>query len=74
MVYGAITAFALQNEGIDAALRAVLQSETFRRAKRLRQLLQYLVSETLAGRGERLKQFNIAVHCCPVKSRTNSTG
>lgn len=27
----------------------------------MRQLLQYLVSETLAGRGERLKQFNIAV-------------
>lgn len=42
-------------------MHAVMHSETFRRAKRLRQLLQYVVSETLAGRGERLKQFNIAV-------------
>lgn len=49
-----------QEELITATLYAVLHSEAFRRAKRLRQLLQYLVSETLAGRGERLKQFNIA--------------
>lgn len=61
MVSGLIAAFELQKGAINAALHAVLQSETFRRAKRLRQLLQYLVSETLAGRGERLKQFNIAV-------------
>ncbi|VVE89634.1 tetratricopeptide repeat protein [Pandoraea bronchicola] len=51
----------LQKERIAAALHAITHSETFRRAKRLRQLLQYLVSETLAGRGERLKQFTIAV-------------
>ncbi|CAD5201551.1 tetratricopeptide repeat protein [Pseudomonas sp. FEN] len=51
----------LQEERVIAALQAVLQSETFQRTKRLRELLQYLVSETLAGRGDRLKQFNIAV-------------
>lgn len=51
----------LQEERITAALHAMVHSETFRLAKRLRQLLQYLVSETLAGRGKRLKQFTIAV-------------
>lgn len=56
-----IPSLELQEDRIAAALHVVLHSETFRRAKRLRQLLQYLVSETLAGRGERLKQFNIAV-------------
>ncbi|MDP9898415.1 tetratricopeptide repeat protein [Variovorax ginsengisoli] len=56
-----ITSLYLQEERINAAVHALLQSETFRRATRMRQLLQYLVAETLAGRGERLKQFNIAV-------------
>lgn len=61
MIPGAITPQEFQGEHITAALQAVLQSETFRRAKRLRELLQHLVSETLAGRGDRLKQFTIAV-------------
>jgi TolB-like protein/Flp pilus assembly protein TadD len=56
-----ITTVDLQEERVTAALQAVLQSETFQRTKRLRELLQYLVSETLAGRGDRLKQFTIAV-------------
>ncbi|MDP9898408.1 hypothetical protein [Variovorax ginsengisoli] len=61
MLSGSIDSLELQEERITAALHAVVQSETFRLAKRLRQLLQYLVTETLAGRGKRLKQFNIAV-------------
>lgn len=58
---GFIPTLERQEERITAALHAVVHSETFRLAKRLRQLLQYLVSETLAGRGKRLKQFTIAV-------------
>jgi TolB-like protein/Flp pilus assembly protein TadD len=61
MAPSVITTVDLQEERVIAALHAVLQSETFQRTKRLRELLQYLVSETLAGRGDRLKQFNIAV-------------
>lgn len=61
MVPSEITPLSLQEERINAAVCGLLQSETFRRAKRMRQLLQYLVAETLAGRGERLKQFNIGV-------------
>lgn len=61
MLSGFIHSLELQEERIAAALHIVLHSEAFRRAKRLRQLLRYLVSEALAGRGERLKQFNIAV-------------
>ena len=61
MVPSVLTTVELQEERVTAALQAVLQSETFRRTKRLRELLQYLVSETLAGRGDRLKQYNIAV-------------
>ncbi|BBP51464.1 hypothetical protein PHLH3_10900 [Pseudomonas sp. St386] len=61
MAPSVITTVDLQEERAIAALHAVLQSETFQRTKRLRELLQYLVSETLAGRGDRLKQFNIAV-------------
>lgn len=61
MVPSEITPLDLQEERINAAVYALLQSETFRRATRMRQMLQYLVAETLAGRGERLKQFNIAV-------------
>ncbi|WP_046153917.1 hypothetical protein [Robbsia andropogonis] len=61
MVPSVVTTVELQEERVTTALHAVLQSETFRRAKRLRELLRYLVSETLAGRGDRLKQFTIAV-------------
>ncbi len=47
---------ALQNE-----LALVLQSPEFVRSPVLRKLLEYLVEQTLAGNGERLKAYQIAV-------------
>lgn len=46
---------------IDAALEAVLASAVFAQAGRSRELLRFVVAETLAGRGERLKGYTIAV-------------
>lgn len=46
---------------IQIALDAILSSDAFRRSKRARSLLEYLVKETQAGRGDQLKAFNIAV-------------
>lgn len=43
------------------ALRAVLRSRGFAGAARRRELLEYLFNETLAGRGDALKEFNIGV-------------
>lgn len=42
------------------ALALVLASKPFRRARRRRRLLAYLVAETLAGRGDVLKEYSIA--------------
>lgn len=38
----------------------MLASKPFRRARRRRRLLAYLVDETLAGRGGALKEYSIA--------------
>lgn len=42
------------------ALARVLASKPFRRARRRRRLLAYLVAETLAGRAGALKEYSIA--------------
>jgi len=42
-------------------LKKITESETFRRSKRSRQLLTYVVEETLQGRDEGLKAFSIAL-------------
>ena len=46
---------------ITAGLEAVLESETFARSERSRELLRYLVSRDLAGESDRLKGFAIAL-------------
>ncbi len=43
------------------ALAAVLRSRNFIGAQRRKKLLEYLVEQTLAGRGDNLKEFNIGV-------------
>lgn len=42
------------------ALALALASKPFRRARRRRRLLAHLVAETLAGRGDVLKEYSIA--------------
>ncbi len=49
------------NEAIAAQLSRILASPAFERSKRLSSLLQYLVAETLDGRGERIKALTIAM-------------
>jgi TolB-like protein len=46
---------------IRGAVSKILGSARFSRSKRARQLLGYLVEETLAGRGDGLKAFSIAL-------------
>src|SRR5512138_3831696 len=49
-----------QEEAV-AALNRVLGSEVFEAAGRAREFLTFIVHETLAGRGDRLKGYSIAV-------------
>src|SRR5215510_3276525 len=42
-------------------LSRILASKSFRQADRLKRFLSYIVEETLAGRGERLKEFVVGV-------------
>jgi hypothetical protein len=44
-----------------AALQQVLGSVTFRRAEQLRQFLEFVVEEDIAGRGARIREWDIAV-------------
>src|SRR5438045_9779761 len=44
-----------------AQLSRILESKTFRQADRLKRFLTFIVQETLAGRGERLKEFVVGV-------------
>ena len=46
---------------VEAALERVLASESFRGLGRLRQFLQYIVAETLAGHSEEIKEYSIGV-------------
>jgi adenylate cyclase len=47
---------------VRAALERILRSGTFEHAGRASEFLRFAVSETLAGRSERLKGYAIAVH------------
>lgn len=49
------------NEKIVSQLDRVLSSKAFRQADRLKRFLSFTVGETLAGRGEQLKEFVIGV-------------
>ena len=42
-------------------LDRILKSGPFQQSRRRQRFLQYIVNETLAGRGERLKGYNIAL-------------
>ena len=46
---------------IEAALERILTSKAFASAPRQQALLRHIVTETIEGRGERLKEFSIAV-------------
>lgn len=48
-------------DAVQAVLRRILASPDFRASKRSRDFLQWVVEETLAGRGERIKAFTIGV-------------
>jgi hypothetical protein len=47
---------------VQQALSAILQSPPFRSTKQMQNLLRFIVSETLAGRGDLLKERNIGSH------------
>jgi len=49
------------NEKVVAQLDRILSSKAFRQADRLKRFLSFTVNETLAGRGEQLKEFVIGV-------------
>jgi hypothetical protein len=47
---------------VQQTLSAILQSPPFRSTKQMQNLLRFIVSETLAGRGDLLKERNIGAH------------
>lgn len=49
------------NEKIVAQMDRILSSKAFRQADRLKRFLSFTVAETMAGRGEQLKEFVIGV-------------
>ena len=52
---------ASDQEAIRGQLGRILNSAPFAQSQRRQRFLEYIVNETLAGRGERLKGYNIAV-------------
>ena len=48
-------------DAVRSQLGRILASGPFHNSKRRQRFLEYLVTETLAGRGERLKAYNVAV-------------
>jgi hypothetical protein len=48
-------------EAIRQQLDRILRSGPFHQSRRRQRFLEYLVNETLAGRGERLKGYNVAL-------------
>ena len=48
-------------EAIRQQLDRILHSGPFAQSRRWQRFLEYLVNETLAGRGERLKGYNVAL-------------
>ena len=51
----------LSTEDIRGQLGRILGSPEFQRSARLRDLLEYLVSETVEGRGDKIKAVSIAI-------------
>ncbi len=49
------------HEGVREQLARILKSDLFLQSRRRQRFLQYLVDETLAGHGDRLKGYTIAV-------------
>src|SRR5579872_309836 len=47
--------------GVTEQLDRILASKAFRQADRLKRFLTFIVEETIAGRGERLKEFVVGV-------------
>ena len=47
------------NQAVREHLRSIVDSDEFSGSERRRNLLVYLVEETLAGRGDQLKAYNI---------------
>jgi len=60
-----VTVISLWSESDQKAIREqlvrILNSGPFHRSQRRQRFLEYLVNETLAGRGERLKAYNVAL-------------
>ena len=52
---------AVDLESVRAELQRVLQSSAFAESGRLRKLLQFLVEETICGRGASLKEYLVGV-------------
>src|SRR6185437_7273470 len=48
-------------ENVRQQLRRILSSKSFRQVTRLQKFLGFIVEETLAGRGDKLKEFPIGV-------------
>jgi TolB-like protein len=55
------TAICDSPEAARAALERVVRSPYFAESERLSRFLRYIVEETLAGRGDRIKEYNIGV-------------
>jgi TolB-like protein len=49
------------HSAIGEQLNRILASKTFRQADRLKRFISFIVEETIAGRGERLKEFVVGV-------------
>lgn len=60
-VYDDVTSEGTNGAQAEAALAAVSASAEFVRAPVMRRLLDYLVRETLAGRGDQVKAYSVAV-------------
>src|SRR5579859_3045678 len=59
---GSVSELARQGDGqVADELNRILASKAFRQADRLKRFLAFIVEETLAGRGERLKEFVVGV-------------
>src|SRR5258705_13954850 len=49
------------DDKVTEQLNRILASKAFRQADRLKRFLSFIVEETIAGRGERLKEFVVGV-------------
>ena len=72
---------AVSTDAVRAELARIVASQTFAGAKRSAQLLEYVVGETLAGRGAYLKEYSLGADAlargptfdpAPIRSRASS--